>query len=131
MLKTLTQLTAAAGVLMSLPGIAKMTSATPHDNTKGALSSQDAAKVMTLLGGGTGDINMSNATSILTGIGEMGASQEKQPVRPKGPMTLIRMSADTEEQEAKAEELPPDANVIAVDGRVQVYRPAGKPSHHR
>jgi hypothetical protein len=133
MLKTITQLTALAGVLASLPGIAKMGTANNQETGVNSATTAQAAHVLGLLSGKGGDLNMGNAAALLSGMSDTQSTEKAASPVPKRPMTLIRAAIEDAESNELAsssvEELPPDANAIAVDGRLQVYYPAGK-SHH-
>jgi hypothetical protein len=134
MLKAITRLTAAAGVLMSLPGIAKLGGidqakllGTDNSNAS-ANASGNVLKLLTGAGGGA--VNMNGIASLLTGVnGEM--EPAAKPSVPKHPAMLIRCTTSNEDGESattNVEQLPPGAQAMVVDGRIQVFYPSGNPN---
>jgi hypothetical protein len=75
-----------------------------------------------------------NIASLLNG-GTSAPTAHTEPAAPEGSMTAFLCSNEKgnqgESAGAKVVELPPGAQAIIVDGRLQVFYPSGKPRPHR
>lgn len=111
----------------------QMQSANPSMESSGLLSKENAEALLKagvptdspLPNSGGGPPNLMALLS-----GAVPVAEPKQAETPRGPNTLIRYAPPTKNGEtghSEAIQMPADARVIIVDGRMQICYPHGKP----